>query len=307
MFRKSFKQILLLKIIASLAQLMFVNCNQNEVDITCSKETIVFEFIGNLLTCQTTPSLSVTNYGTHVRKILSSNRETVATQSIKALYINNPTDLKFLPSGIKPAFPKLKAIRIFNCDLSHLDQEDMKHFGIDIQWIRFWKTELTVLEGNLFKNNPNLIYVSLEDNPLKYISQKLFEGFTKMSNLKFVSLLECGCIEMKYESEREKIQTFDWTKNTCNDISARNDHLTMSNERFKTECVNVDDIKIDFKQKVDEVLRSFKSEIKNLEVKVEELTEKLESYGDISSKFHSLSERLRKAEIENDEIKEILF
>lgn len=305
MLRTIYLRILLLKVL-TISQVTLINCSHQEVDIICSLRNTNFDFIGDISTCHSTSSLSVTNYNTHVRNVSSLDQENIATESIEALYINNPTDLRFLPSGIKSAFPKLKAIRIFSCDLSHLDQEDMRQFGNEIQWILLWKTKLTALDSDLFKNNPNLVFISLEDNPIKYISQQIFESFKQMSNLKFISFLECECIKVVYQSE-DNIQTFDWTNNTCNDVAAKESHFMMSNEILRAERITIDDIKNEFKQKADIVGDTFSGEIKNLEMKVEELTRKLSKYEDISTKLNSFSEKLDKAQLENNLIKEILF
>lgn len=298
--------------------------DQHEVDIICLQISENFEIIGELQTCKTNSSLSVANFNTKVGKLQSTSEEPIAVDFIEAFYIDSAPDLKFLPSGMKSIFPKLKALKDFNSGLMYLDVQDMKQFGSDLSWVRFLHTKLTVLESDLFKFNPNLVYVDFEGNPLKYIDPGLFTGLKQMIKLEVFDLRNCGCMSKVFKkSEGHDIQSFEWNATKCNDTSAKKSHMEISNKKIRAEHgttelpkINIelrkvdeihDDIRNEFQLKVDELLESLNSEIRKIDKKIEELDKRITNIGYISSKFDSINEKLEKVQKDNEAIQKMLF
>lgn len=210
---------MMLKFIALLLLFSFVGSNvvrqDNsgvEVDIICwSVETFHYSHIGVLKTCNVDSNVTIDNIDTKVSKVLYRNGKSVNTPDlINAIYIGSAENMKFLPSGLKNIFNNIKALWIANSGLMHLDVQDMKPFGENLQFVRFYNTALTALDGDLFKYNTNLIYIEIEHNKLKYIDSKLFDGFNRMQSLAIVDFRNCGCINRSFNMNKNSIQTFKW-------------------------------------------------------------------------------------------------
>lgn len=73
--------------------------------------------------------------------------------------------MNYLPFEIKIKFPPFPQMRV------------LMQFGPDLEYVRFYQTRLTALEGDIFEFNPNLFFINLEKNPLKYVDALLFENF----------------------------------------------------------------------------------------------------------------------------------
>lgn len=213
--------------------------NQYEVDIVCKEIgpwelKIIDDFAP---TCVVDSTLSVTHPFTQVRNVKDENGKNITTDAIEALLITDAVNMKFLPSGIKKSFPKLRALRITDSGLAHLDQHDMEQFGSDLVWIRSMNTQLTALDGDLLKFNENLVYVDFDTNPLKFIDQKLFESFKMMKSLSIINFKNCDCLNSIYnKKDGHEIQTFDWSAVKCSDDSAKLSHVKRISDKSEMNC-----------------------------------------------------------------------
>lgn len=190
-----------------------------EVDIVCSSVSdYPFGYFGFVEACFVDSSISVERSNTQVGRVLDQNRRSLRTNFIKGIRFGDSPNLKFLPQGIKIKFPRLKFVAVYNCDLAHIDSEDMEQFGNDLQHIRFMKTKIAAIEADVFKFNPNLVYIDFGGSPLKYIDPQFFDNLKKMSKLREVDLTECGCVDKEYS--KNQLRTLRWDKNSCSDESA---------------------------------------------------------------------------------------
>lgn len=199
-----------------------MDSEQLEVDIVCRSlhSSNHLAGIDEVLTCMQY-ELSVISFNYKVKDVHFENGTTIAADTIEYLVFYKPNKVKFLPLGIKEKLPKLKALQVWYGGLEHLDQRDMKPFGSDLLYASFHMTELTALEADLFKFNPNLIQVFFYGNPLKYIVPQLFENFKQMRALNLINLLSCGCVNKFFsKSSGNDIKTFEWNATSCNDASA---------------------------------------------------------------------------------------
>lgn len=174
-------------------------------------------------------SLKVDNPRTKIDKIVDSSGSEIDTTNIEMLKIRTgKKTVKFVPAGIKKKFPDLKVFTIENSGLTHLEREDMRQFGADLGFVSFSENSLTALPGNLLEFNPNVKYIYIRQNPLKYIDGALFQHFKSMEKLRTVNFEHCNCISKESDSPK----TFEWNSNQrCNDEEAKQENFNMIDQR----------------------------------------------------------------------------
>lgn len=102
--------------------------------------------------------------------------------------------IMFLPARINEMFPTLKKFMMIKSGLVHLERDDMRQFGDGLTSANFDGNLLTAIEDDLFEYNPNLEYIGLHNNPLKYINPAIFRNFQKKSKLAWVQIDNSNCI-----------------------------------------------------------------------------------------------------------------
>lgn len=192
------------------------------------------------VTCRDWPSsLTANKKGLFLAEVVHPNgTEVELSNNIKALSIVK-AKMKFLPRGIKNKFPSLKAIDIASCGLTHLDVDNMKQFGMDLEYASFGQNEITVLRANLFHYNSNLIAINFNANPLKTIEPAFFINLKHMCFVQSVTFWDSGCIDDGFGTKHSHcISTFEWNKNCSSTVSSElNDSETSVPLVRNEECV----------------------------------------------------------------------
>ncbi|KAG5667710.1 hypothetical protein PVAND_015681 [Polypedilum vanderplanki] len=107
--------------------------------------------------------------------------------------------------------PNLLGLSIQNSKLKEITQNDLKQFP-KMQHLFIIKNQLAVLENDLLKFNPELIYINFKENLIKTIDSKLFDGLTKLNK---IVLLKIECVD-KEGAETEGIkEIIDAVKDKC--------------------------------------------------------------------------------------------
>lgn len=167
--------------------------------------------------------------------------------------------LKFMPDGIKKKIPKLKAFRIMSSGLTYVDSENMKQFGIDLLYMNLKDNKITVLDADLFQYNPNLRFIKLDNNPLKFIGPDFFTNLQFLKQIYSVAMTGCECISQTLQgSDGQRLETFIWIIGKCNDTAAWHENYL----------------------KLPEITRKMREseKIQSLSRKVSELTQKVENH-----------------------------
>lgn len=256
---------------------LFSSCQSdlnNKVDVICEKVYLdqagVFSI--SYFTCKSKLNL-LSDINTRVGNIFHVNGSKVAVDSIEMFSINDAKKFNFIPFGLKKSFPRLKAIRVLDSFLIHLDQQDMQQFGADLQNARFWNTKLTALEEGLFIFNSNLIYIDFDGNPLKYIDPQLFENFKRMKSLEIVELAGSGCISQRCSIKNNNpCHAFNWNS-TCNEITAKSNNVERIHKRMnlphmwdalnilRNECMKRDEKVESRLEKLDQAIKQLKNQL----------------------------------------------
>lgn len=190
----------------SLIILVSVNKSHN-LCIECDYDISYAAHYGNLYTCIIykiwdieEPRITFIN-GTH--DFNNSARD------VKGIWFKENTEkLKYFPQNILTFFPNFVHISIWFNNFSTISSRDLQSFP-DLEWIRIKNSKIESIPGDLFKFNPKIKFVGLNDN-------KLLDDIGKnlLNNLK-------------------KLERAEFTGNKCVDIDA--DSLTMI-KHLKTFC-----------------------------------------------------------------------
>lgn len=98
----------------------------------------------------------------------------------------------FFPTGFEKFYQNLLGLSIENCKLMEISQMDLKGFPkLQHLWIK--QNLVKVIEMDLFKFNPDMIYVNFNQNSRKEIDGNVFDN---LKNLKHVHLLANECFKM---------------------------------------------------------------------------------------------------------------
>lgn len=281
---------------------------RTHVDIICQDiVTVETYLIGNLTTCYDVSKISVTNFHTKVRYVQNEFEHKISTASIELLYISKAPYFELLPSGIKNSFPKLKAFGVQDSGLIHVDQQDMQQFGSDLVWIRFFKTKITALQGDLFKYNPNLSYVDFSNNSMKYIDPLVFESLKKRVNVVEIDFIHSECVNKTFKRASETdIETFDWNANKCDDTDSEKKNQARINKETNINSGKCTDdvvrnigyeIRIELQQEVDKLrenLMEVNNRMANFTLNANEIPKPttIESIEVMKSRFNELARNL---------------
>jgi hypothetical protein len=179
----------------------FEFCATNKVDYSASFEKEKHSF-------------SITQY---------SWRSYVQKSEIKAFYIGYSTQVDFIPLDILSEFPNLNGLMIeggnlpivksglFKEELQKVEYLDLNGNKIEsiepeafkfltkLKWIRLRYNNLQSLPYSLFKNNPDMIYITFQSNKINAIHPNFFDGLQKLKLIDFTE--NEGCINDKIGCE----------------------------------------------------------------------------------------------------------
>lgn len=106
---------------------------------------------------------------------------------VKAMHIQ---DLVKFPAGLDKIFPNLISLVLAQLGIKNVHQRDLAGFP-KLNYLDLSLNQLTVLEKDLFKNNPFLMDINLRSNELKIIDPNIF---SELKYLEVVNILDNFCI-----------------------------------------------------------------------------------------------------------------
>lgn len=99
------------------------------------------------------------------------------------------TEVHYFPTNIESVFPNLIAIIITDCNLLEVHQSDLKPFS-KLEKLLLNRNQITFLEQDLFKFNPNIIRLGFADNKIVHVESSVFVG---LKSLKFLDFRNNPC------------------------------------------------------------------------------------------------------------------
>lgn len=126
--------------------------------------------------------------------VTSINGKKDILSNVVVLSVEDQT-VNFLPKGLEKFFPNLKGIKMANTGLKSIKQENLKPFP-KLSHLALFGGDLERLDNDLFEFNPQLQWLALDDNKLKFIGEDLL-NIDNLEKLKKVSLYNNQCISKK--------------------------------------------------------------------------------------------------------------
>lgn len=243
--------------------------------------------------------------------------------SFEALNIKE-AKLKFLPN-FKSKFSNLRAIRVYQCGLTHLFSNDMRQFGAKLEIANFIYNDITYLDADLFKFNTNLKIIKLYGNPITFIDSDFSKNIKTKKSLQFVTLGMNDvntCIDQTFNTTYDgKIANYKWNDGKCIvnrlDIDQlklllkiRRDNSIRTVENLESRIlenmliVQVDGLKkqaLHFYEKVDQLKSKISSQGSELE-KVK--TQNNDKMNKLKSELSTQTNELAKLKAQNSELKQ---
>lgn len=168
---------------------------QTKVQILCTKsDNQKWEKVGKLNTCVARKDTKIDSPNSYI----DNGDDTI---NFEALSIQTGSGVRYFPQGFKHSFPRLRVLHIKNGKFTSLTEYDLMQFGIEFELIHIEIGEISILPRNLFRHNPNIKHIIFEKNPLKFIEPGFFENLSVLNNLVRVDLIDCNCINEKFESK----------------------------------------------------------------------------------------------------------
>ncbi|KAL7013002.1 hypothetical protein ACKWTF_015141 [Chironomus riparius] len=153
------------------------------LDIYCEyeKEDWGYMTIGSIYECEVASSLSVTQKDTQIGYVGGYHSWGFGISNVQGFHVQGKT-MHYLPKGIAKFFANLIGLSVSGCELKEITQDDLKVFT-KLKHAFLIKNEIEVIEADLFKFNPSLIYVNLNDNQIKEVHPTAFNGLTSLKAL----------------------------------------------------------------------------------------------------------------------------
>lgn len=196
----------------------------SEVEIICLEiHNENWPHIGDQLTCNVDESIISIFSDSSVSSVVYSNKsEVMKLAEIAALQIQDATEVKLIPSGIKRLFPNLKVLVIHNCDLLSVSKEILKEFGNFLEGLDLPYNKIISIDADLLKYNSNLKGIWLNDNPILHIEPEFFTNLKNLKNIERVDFRSTNCMHYVFDtSYGHNISTFMWKNEKCTDSTAR--------------------------------------------------------------------------------------
>ena len=174
--------------------------------------------MGHIYFCDISQYLYLTsNESRTIGNIWGSHKYTTATDD-KVLGVRSRGNIiDYFPIGFEKKFRNLKLISFHHGRLKEIRQSDLRPF-IYLELCYLGHNDIKFLEDGLFEYNPDLKYVSLENNKIKAVGFYVFAGLEKLTYLLMVSPFD-QCIKRSVKDNRKDVnKLIEDIKKVCNGV-----------------------------------------------------------------------------------------
>jgi hypothetical protein len=226
----------------------------------------------------------------------------------KTFRINESPKVEFIPLNILTEFPNLNALVIINCHFPTLKAGLFKpefkkieflnlvenkieliepnafQYLINLKWIGLHRNNLHTLPNQIFKNNPELIFISFWKNIINSIHPSAFDGLNKLKkielneNLCIKKNIGCGACSISQTDLKKKLEK-------CFDNCSQGSICQFLYKTSKIEENEAEHSPI-FSESLELVLRDSKKAVEGVEEKLIKTSE------DLGKKVESLSGKM---------------
>lgn len=139
-------------------------------------------------TCQL-KELVIDSDNVKVTSVSGRHRAEHSNADVEVLWADQQ-QIKRLPRKLQKFFPNVKALVITNSMLEAIESSDLAPFK-KLQSIELQNNEIRSLDGDLFRSNPDVQFISIFSNPLQHVGPNIFDSLRELTE---VDLSNCRCI-----------------------------------------------------------------------------------------------------------------
>lgn len=173
------------------------------IDLPCQYSVDTdWSVIDDVYFCDLTYDLNISNSNAVITSINGTHFDSQSNADVVGFRTYGKT-LHYLPQGLGKHFnvENFKFLALWTTGLKEIHQRDLAPFT-DMEYLSLHGNDLEVIESNLLKFNPNIKYIGLGENKIKFIDEYVFHS---LKNLHSVYLDENVCISKTIRG-RFKIQ-----------------------------------------------------------------------------------------------------
>jgi hypothetical protein len=151
------------------------------VVIECEFKTTIWSNVESIYRCTPRVDPSITSPGVNVTSASGSHMPSMSHTDVKGFSSQSKT-INFMPRGLNDVFPNLIGVSINDAGMKEIRQSDLKQFP-RLRYLYLYKNAITIVERELFKFNPELEHIGLDDNKISQIHPTVFDHLNKLSEL----------------------------------------------------------------------------------------------------------------------------
>jgi Leucine-rich repeat (LRR) protein len=138
------------------------------------------------------------------------------TTQILAFSLNS-LRIKDFPSNLNSIFDtKLIAIQCTDTKISEIHKEQLKPYGVELQYLDLSDNSLVFIERSLFKYNTNMKVIQLTNNNIAYIDGNVFDELLNRNKLVHATMSDNKCIDFDAKNEQDMKSLAQQVKGECN-------------------------------------------------------------------------------------------
>ncbi|KAG4066059.1 hypothetical protein HA402_001306 [Bradysia odoriphaga] len=149
-----------------------------EIKCTYEYEDWGIQSIGIIYECECKDSIKVSERNTVVSYVTGMHIRDANNSIVQGIHIIGAS---YLPTGIEKFFPNLVGLSAEQ-HLKEITKNDLEPFP-KLKHVWLARNQLEVIEKDLFKYNPGLVYISLRQNFIKEIDSNVFDHINRLSIL----------------------------------------------------------------------------------------------------------------------------
>ncbi|KAG5670181.1 hypothetical protein PVAND_000461 [Polypedilum vanderplanki] len=159
-------------------------------------------------------------------------------------------EIRYFPLGLTKFFPNIDVI-FFEGGLREIHKEDLQQFGSKLKRVYMSYNSIEMLEKNLFVYNPNIEYIYLDDNNIKYVDPDVLDSLNRLTNLGFsINYCYSGKVEYNRNGVLDLIDKLRYLCSTTDDENIRKiiglqsniENLNKQNSNLAKNCSAVNTV-----------------------------------------------------------------
>lgn len=152
------------------------------VKFNCTYSIINYAVVGERYTC--TAILLSFEEGPVLTGVFGNHLYGRNNSNVVAVVINNQITLNFIPQQMQNFFPLLGAITVYNCNLTLLNRNDLRHYS-NLEYLNLYYNRIQLIPGGFFDKAPRMRYINFNNNQIKHVGENLIEPLFSLNHAHF--------------------------------------------------------------------------------------------------------------------------